>query len=90
MYGLESARRKPPLGLWIEAIFVFLGVNGFAVGLPNILTGLVNIVVIYHIVRKRYGAGAGLIVAALGPRCCTSVVFRDEQSLDPIEALRQE
>jgi hypothetical protein len=87
MYGLESARRKPPLGLWIEAIFVFLGVNGFAVGLPNILAGLVNIVVIYHIVRKRYGAGAGLIAAALGPRCCTSVVFRDKQSLDSIETL---
>ena len=29
---------KPPLGLWIEAMFAyFLGVSGFSVSLPNIL-----------------------------------------------------
>src|SRR5690349_16194498 len=32
---------KPPLGLWIEAIFAyFLGVSGFSVSLPNILAGV--------------------------------------------------
>jgi 4-amino-4-deoxy-L-arabinose transferase-like glycosyltransferase len=55
---------KPPLGLWIETISAAIfGVNGFAVVLPNILAGLAGIVVIYHIVQKRYGEATGLISA---------------------------
>src|SRR5688572_12907286 len=35
---------KPPLGLWVEAIFAyFLGVSGFSVSLPNILAGVFSI-----------------------------------------------
>jgi 4-amino-4-deoxy-L-arabinose transferase-like glycosyltransferase len=53
---------KPPLGLWIEAISAFfLGVNGFAVVLPNILAGLLSIPLLYHLVKKYYGTGAGLL-----------------------------
>jgi 4-amino-4-deoxy-L-arabinose transferase-like glycosyltransferase len=55
---------KPPLGLWIETLSAyFLGVNGFAVVLPNIIAGLLSIVVLYHLVKRYYGTGAGLIAA---------------------------
>src|SRR5690242_8297651 len=55
---------KPPLGLWIEAIFAyFLGVNGVIVSLPNILSGVFGIPVLYHLVKKYAGELAGLISA---------------------------
>ena len=55
---------KPPLGLWIEAIFAyFLGVSGFSVSLPNILAGVAGIPVLYLLVKKYMGKLAGLIAA---------------------------
>ena len=55
---------KPPLGFWIEAAFAaVLGVNGFAVSLPNILSGLLSIPLLYHLVKKQLGAMAGLVAA---------------------------
>jgi 4-amino-4-deoxy-L-arabinose transferase-like glycosyltransferase len=56
---------KPPLGLWIEAAFAFvLGVNGIAVSLPNILSGVVSVPLLYHLVRKHFGVWAGVAAAA--------------------------
>jgi hypothetical protein len=55
---------KPPLGLWLQAISAFfLGVNGFAVVLPQIIAGLLSVVLIYHLVRalvwrRRRAAGS--------------------------------
>lgn len=55
---------KPPVGFWLEAISAhFLGVTGFAVVLPQIIAGLLSIVVIYHLVNRKYGTVAGLIAA---------------------------
>ena len=53
---------KPPVGFWLEAISAFIfGVNGFAVVLPQILAGLGSIVVLYHLIRRKYGTVAGLL-----------------------------
>ncbi len=55
---------KPPLGLWIEAIFAyFLGVSGFSVSLPNILAGVFGIGLLYHMVKKYMGELAGIVAA---------------------------
>lgn len=55
---------KPPLGLWIEAVFAyFLGVSGFSVSLPNILAGVFGIPLLYGMVKRYMGEGAGLIAA---------------------------
>jgi 4-amino-4-deoxy-L-arabinose transferase-like glycosyltransferase len=55
---------KPPLGFWIEAAFAaVLGVNGFAVSLPNILSGLLSIPLLYYLVKNQSGALAGLVAA---------------------------
>jgi 4-amino-4-deoxy-L-arabinose transferase-like glycosyltransferase len=55
---------KPPLGFWIEAISAyFLGVSGFSTSLPNILAGVLEIPVLYHLVKKYMGELAGLIAA---------------------------
>jgi 4-amino-4-deoxy-L-arabinose transferase-like glycosyltransferase len=55
---------KPPLGLWIEAVFAyFLGVSGFSVSLPNILAGVFGIPLLYVMVKKYMGELAGLAAA---------------------------
>ncbi len=55
---------KPPLGLWIEAIFAyFLGVSGFSVSLPNILAGVFSIPLLYSMVKKHAGELAGILAA---------------------------
>jgi hypothetical protein len=66
---------KPPLGLWLEAAFAsVLGVNGFAVVLPQILAGLGSVVVLYHLVRRSFGTAAGLLAAGLS--LVIQLVFR--------------
>ncbi|MEJ2596767.1 MAG: glycosyltransferase family 39 protein [Anaerolineales bacterium] len=55
---------KPPLGFWLQAISAyFLGVNGFAVVLPQIIAGLLSVILIYHLVRRSFGSAAGLLGA---------------------------
>jgi 4-amino-4-deoxy-L-arabinose transferase-like glycosyltransferase len=55
---------KPPLGLWIQAISAhFLGVSGFSVVLPEILAGILSVIVLYHLVRRSFGTVAGLLAA---------------------------
>jgi 4-amino-4-deoxy-L-arabinose transferase-like glycosyltransferase len=55
---------KPPVGLWLQAFSAyFLGVNGFAVLLPEILAGLASVVVLYHLVRRSFGTVAGWLAA---------------------------
>lgn len=74
---------KPPLGLWIEAASAFiLGVNGFAVVLPNILAGVATIPVLYGIVRKRYGAGAGLVAALAVAVMPVSIAAQRNNTMD--------
>ncbi len=62
---------KPPLGFWVQAVSAyFLGVNGFALALPQALAGTLSIPVLYHLVRKYFGIWAGLtsaLVLALVP-----------------------
>lgn len=55
---------KPPLGLWLQTISAyFLGVNGLAVLLPEIVAGLLSVGLIYHLVRRSFGPAAGLLAA---------------------------
>lgn len=55
---------KPPLGFWLEAISAYvLGVNGFALALPNVLAGLGSIFLLYKLVKKPFGVVPALIAA---------------------------
>ncbi len=55
---------KPPVGLWLQAVSAhFWGINGFAMVLPESLCGLLSMVVLYHLVRRWFGAAAGLAAA---------------------------
>jgi len=55
---------KPPLGFWIQAISAyFLGVNGFALALPQALAGVLSIPLLFLMVRQPFGNGPGLMTA---------------------------
>jgi len=55
---------KPPVGLWLQALSAyFLGVNGFAVLLPQLLAGMASVVVVYHLVKRKFGVWPGLLAA---------------------------
>jgi 4-amino-4-deoxy-L-arabinose transferase-like glycosyltransferase len=55
---------KPPVGLWLQAISVkIFGVNTLGVLLPEILAGLVSILILYHLVKEYFGSTAGTIAA---------------------------
>lgn len=62
--GAAVSIDKPPLGFWLQAISAyFLGINGFALVLPEILAGLASILVLYHLVQRAFGKAAGLLAA---------------------------
>ncbi|MBI5829239.1 MAG: glycosyltransferase family 39 protein [Chloroflexi bacterium] len=55
---------KPPLGFWLQALSAyFLGVSGFSLALPQALAGVLSIPLLYSMVKRQFGAGAGLIAA---------------------------
>lgn len=55
---------KPPLGLWIEALFAYcLGVSGVSVSLPNILAGIMGIPLLFSMVKRHMGELGGLVAA---------------------------
>ncbi len=57
---------KPPLGFWVQAAFArVLGFSAWSVLLPQALAGCASVAVLYALVRRDWGPGAGLL-AALG------------------------
>ncbi len=55
---------KPPLGYWLQAIAAKLfGFSGWSILLPQALAGVLSVLLIYHLVKKSFGTGAGLIAA---------------------------
>jgi len=60
--GASVSVDKPPLGFWLQALSAyFLGVNGPALLLPEILAGIASVIVLYHLVRRSFGTVAGLL-----------------------------
>jgi 4-amino-4-deoxy-L-arabinose transferase-like glycosyltransferase len=55
---------KPPVGFWVQALSAYiLGLNGFALALPNAIAGVLSIAMIYKLVRHPFGPWAGLVGA---------------------------
>jgi 4-amino-4-deoxy-L-arabinose transferase-like glycosyltransferase len=55
---------KPPLGLWLQTLSAAVfGINTFGLMLPQIAAGLLSVVVICRLVRRRFGEVAGLLAA---------------------------
>lgn len=70
---------KPPLGLQIETLFALaLGVSGFSTALPNILAGVLSVPLLCHLVKKHFGAVAGIVAALVV--ATTPVVFAADRN----------
>jgi 4-amino-4-deoxy-L-arabinose transferase-like glycosyltransferase len=55
---------KPPLGLWIQTTFAaVMGMSGFSTVLPNLIAGLLAVALLWSLVRRWFGDGAGLTAA---------------------------
>jgi 4-amino-4-deoxy-L-arabinose transferase-like glycosyltransferase len=55
---------KPPVGLWLQAISAyFLGVNTLGILLPQLVAGILSVLVLYHLVQRSFGQMAGLVAA---------------------------
>jgi len=55
---------KPPVAFWLQtASAKLLGFGTFSVLFPQVLAGLAAIFVLYMLVRRRFGTGAGLLAA---------------------------
>jgi 4-amino-4-deoxy-L-arabinose transferase-like glycosyltransferase len=57
---------KPAFGFWIQAIFAkILGFSGWSTILPQAISAVLSVILIYIIVKKPFGSVAGLISALL-------------------------
>src|SRR5215212_2822022 len=55
---------KPPLGLWVQAASAWIfGFHGWALLLPQAIAGVLSVALIYNLVRRPFGAVAGLVAA---------------------------
>ncbi|MEV6331501.1 glycosyltransferase family 39 protein [Streptomyces sp. NPDC051909] len=68
--SLDSANAitvdKPPAALWPMALSVRLfGLGSWQILVPEVLMGVGTVAVLYAAVRRRFGAGAGLIAGAV-------------------------
>ncbi len=55
---------KPPLGFWLQVVSVkIFGFNGVALMLPQAIAGVLSVALLYYLVRRVFGAAAGLLAA---------------------------
>lgn len=55
---------KPPLGFWIQTISAkVFGFSGWSIIFPQALAGVISVAIIYYLVKRSFGASAGLIAA---------------------------
>src|SRR5690348_63568 len=74
---------KPPLALWVQVASVkLLGFQGLAVLLPQVVEGVAAVAILFHLVRRRFGAAAGLLAALLLALTPVSVAIDRSSNLD--------
>lgn len=55
---------KPPLGFWLQTLSAkIFGFHGWSIILPQALGGVISVYLIYVLVKRYHGEGAGLIAA---------------------------
>lgn len=76
---------KPPAALWVMALSVrVFGLNSFAMLMPEVLMGVASVGLVYSMVRRHFGPGAGLLsgaVLALTPVAALMFRFNNPDAL---------
>ncbi|MPL99736.1 hypothetical protein SDC9_45957 [bioreactor metagenome] len=74
---------KPPLALWIQAVFVLIfGYHGWAMLLPQALAGTGSCIMMYVLTAKHFGRKAGLISALVFALTPAVVVASRNNTMD--------
>ncbi|MEG6571114.1 glycosyltransferase family 39 protein [[Clostridium] cellulosi] len=74
---------KPPLGLWIQALFVLIfGYHGWAMMLPQAIAGTGSCLLIYFLTKKYFGRAAGLLSALIFAVTPAVVVVSRNNTMD--------
>lgn len=74
---------KPPLGLWVQAIFVMIfGYHGWAMLLPQALAATGSCIMMYVLTAKYFGRPAGLISALVFALTPAVVVAARNNTID--------
>jgi len=79
---------KPPLGFWIETASAKLfGFSGVSLLLPEALAGVLSVAVLYRLVARAWGRGAGLLAALFLAVTPVSVVTSRNNTIDSLLVL---
>jgi 4-amino-4-deoxy-L-arabinose transferase-like glycosyltransferase len=74
---------KPPLGLWLQVISAkIFGYSGVSLILPEAIAGVISVALLYYLVRRIFGTGAGLLAALALAITPVSVVVSRNNLLD--------
>ena len=83
--NFEPFWEKPPLFIWIQALSMSIfGINEFAARFPNVLIGLVTVLILYFSVKKRYGHNASIYSVLLYTGSFTPHFYFKTGIIDPI------
>jgi 4-amino-4-deoxy-L-arabinose transferase-like glycosyltransferase len=79
---------KPPLGFWIQTGFAkLLGFHGWVIILPQVIAGVLSVLVLYRLVSKVFGIQAGLIAALILAITPISVATARNNTIDSLLVL---
>ena len=74
---------KPPLGFWLQALSAkVFGFGGVALMLPEAAAGVASVALLYHLVARVWGRGAGLAAAVMLALSPISVVASRSNIVD--------
>jgi len=76
---------KPPLGVWVQAASAELfGFSPLSLLLPEAIISVISVAVLYRIVSRRLGAGAGLVAALALAVFPSFVAVSRDNGVDPL------
>ncbi|EOY2822392.1 glycosyltransferase family 39 protein [Listeria monocytogenes] len=76
---------KPPVALWLQAISALIfGVHGWSVILPQALAGIGSVILLYVLVKPRFGAWAARITALVMALTPIAVAVTRTNNMDAI------
>jgi 4-amino-4-deoxy-L-arabinose transferase-like glycosyltransferase len=78
---------KPPVAFWLQALCAkILGFSSWSLFLPQALAGIAATLIIYCIIRRKFGPGAGLIAALVLATTPIVVVMNRDNNVDMVLA----
>ncbi len=79
---------KPPVGFWFQVLSAkIFGFNAVSILLPQALAGVLSVLLLYYLVRRRFGVVAGLLAALALAVMPISVVTNRNITIDSTLAL---